>query len=62
MTVKDAVEATALFAKESKIATFIQTTYSTIVGVSTGAMKAFRIALVIMRDRCAGYRSYFIDH
>jgi hypothetical protein len=33
MTVKDAVEATALFAKESKIATFIQTTY-TIVGVS----------------------------
>jgi hypothetical protein len=37
MTVKDAVEATALFAKESKIATFIQTTYSTIVGVSTGA-------------------------
>jgi hypothetical protein len=34
MTVKDAVEATALFAKESKIATFIQTTYSTIVGVS----------------------------
>jgi hypothetical protein len=44
--IKDAVEATALFAKESKIATFIQTNYSTIVGVSTGAMKAFRIALI----------------
>lgn len=45
MTVKDAVEATALFAKESKIATFVQGLYSTVVGTSTGAMKLFRIAL-----------------
>lgn len=46
MTVKDAVEATALFAKESKIATFIQGAYTAVVGTSTGAMKAFKIALI----------------
>lgn len=46
MTVKDAVEATALFAKESKISTFVQGIYATVVGASTGAMKAFRIALI----------------
>jgi len=46
MTVKDAVEATALFAKESKISTFIQGAYATVIGTSTGAMKAFKIALI----------------
>jgi chemotaxis protein histidine kinase CheA len=46
MTVKDAVEATALFAKQSKISTAIQAAYATVVGASTGAMKIFRLALV----------------
>jgi hypothetical protein len=46
MTVKDAVEATALFAKQSKISTTIQAAYATVVGTSTGAMKVFRLALV----------------
>lgn len=46
MTVKDAVEATALFAKQSKISTTIQAAYATVVGASTGAMKIFRLALV----------------
>jgi len=46
MTVKDAVEATALFAKNSKIAAMAQAFYTTVVGTSTGAMKLFRIALV----------------
>jgi len=46
MTVKDAVEATALFAKESKISTFIQGAYATVIGTSTGAMKAFKVALI----------------
>ncbi len=45
MMVKDAVEASSLFGKESKIATGIQAAYSTVVGTSTGAMKAFKLAL-----------------
>jgi hypothetical protein len=46
MTVKDAVEATALFAKNSKIAAMGQALYATVVGTSTGAMKLFRLALI----------------
>jgi len=46
MTVKDAVEASVLFTKSQKIATITQRLYTTVVGTSTGAMKAFRIALV----------------
>ena len=46
MTVKDAVEATALFAKNSKLAAMAQAFYTTVVGTSTGAMKLFRIALI----------------
>jgi len=46
MTVKDAVEASVLFTKSQKIATITQGLYTTVVGTSTGAMKAFRIALV----------------
>ncbi len=45
MTIKDAVESLDLFSKGSRIATFQQTIYTTVVGTSTGAMKAFRIAL-----------------
>lgn len=45
MMVKDAVEASELFSKEGKIATAIQAGYATVVGTSTGAMKAFRLAL-----------------
>jgi hypothetical protein len=45
MMVKDAVEASALFSKEGKIATAVQAGYATVVGASTGAMKAFRLAL-----------------
>jgi hypothetical protein len=45
MMVKDAVEASELFSKEGKIATAVQAGYATVVGASTGAMKAFRLAL-----------------
>ena len=45
MMVKDAVEASSLFSKEGKIATAVQAGYATVVGASTGAMKAFRLAL-----------------
>lgn len=45
MMVKDAVEASVLFTKSQKIATFTQGIYNTVVGTSTGMMKAFRIAL-----------------
>lgn len=45
MTVKDAVEASVLFTKSQKVATITQGIYTTVVGTSTGAMKAFRIAL-----------------
>lgn len=46
MTVKDAVEASALFAKESKVGMAVQKAYTTVMGTSTGAMKAFKIALI----------------
>ena len=42
---KDSVEASELFSKEGKIATAVQAGYATVVGTSTGAMKAFRLAL-----------------
>lgn len=45
MMVKDAVEASELFSKEGKIATAVQAGYAAVVGTSTGAMKAFRLAL-----------------
>ncbi len=45
-TVKDAVEATALFTKESKIGALASKAYAIAVGTSTGAMKLFRLALV----------------
>jgi hypothetical protein len=45
MSVKDAVEATALFSKESAIATNAQKVYTFVVGGTTGALKALRIAL-----------------
>lgn len=46
MTVKDAVEATALFAKESKIGMAVTKAYTFVMAGSTGAMKAFKIALI----------------
>lgn len=46
MTVKDAVEATGLFAKGTTIATTAQKLYTLVVGTTTGALKALRIALV----------------
>jgi hypothetical protein len=45
MTVKDAVEATDLFTKSTKAQTVFQKIATTVIGTSTGAMKAFRIAL-----------------
>lgn len=45
MTVKDAVEASWLFTKSQKAAAIQQSIATTVVGTSTGAMKAFRIAL-----------------
>lgn len=45
MTVKDAVEASVLFTKSQKISATWQTIYTTVIGTSTGALKAFRIAL-----------------
>jgi len=46
MTVKDAVEATALFTKGTTVATTAQKIYTLVVGSTTGALKALRIALV----------------
>lgn len=46
MTVKDAVEASVLFTKSQRASAIAQGFYTTVVGTSTGAMKAFRIALV----------------
>jgi len=46
MTIKDAVEATALFSKGTTIATTAQKVYTLVVGSTTGALKALRIALV----------------
>lgn len=45
MTVKDAVEATALFTKSQKASSIMTSISTTVIGTSTGAMKAFRIAL-----------------
>lgn len=45
MTVKDAVEASWLFTKSQKAASIVTAIQTTVVGTSTGAMKAFRIAL-----------------
>lgn len=46
MTIKDAVEATDLFTKSTKAQTTFQKIYTAVMGTSTGAMKAFRIALI----------------
>jgi len=45
MTVKDAVEASVLFTKSQKAAAIVTAIQTTVIGTSTGAMKAFRIAL-----------------
>jgi len=47
MTVKDAVEASVLFTKSQKLSAMWQGIYTTVVGTSTGALKAFRIALAL---------------
>ena len=44
--VKDSLEAMVLFGKESKIGMAIQKAYTVVMGASTGAMKAFKIALI----------------
>jgi len=44
-TVKDAFESLELFDKGTKINTLSQTIYTAVVGTSTGALKAFKIAL-----------------
>jgi len=46
MTVKDAVEASALFAKESKVGMTVQKAYTAVMGSSTGALKIFKLALI----------------
>lgn len=46
MTVKDAVEASVLFTKSQRLAAIQQKVMSFAVGTSTGAMKAFRLALI----------------
>lgn len=46
MTVKDAVEASVLFTKSEKAKSIMTAISTTVVGTATGAMKAFRIALV----------------
>lgn len=46
MMVKDAVEASVLFTKSQKLAAIQQKIYTLVMGTSTGAMKAFRIALI----------------
>jgi hypothetical protein len=46
MTVKDAVEASGLFTKGTTIASTAQKVYAMVVGSTTGALKALRIALV----------------
>jgi len=45
MTIKDAVEATGLFTKGTTIATVAQKAYTFVVGTTTGALKALRLAL-----------------
>jgi hypothetical protein len=44
-TVKDAAESTSLFSKEGIIGAGVQKAYALVVGTSTGAMKAFKLAL-----------------
>ncbi len=44
--VKDSLEAMVLFSKESKIGMGIQKAYTFVMGASTGAMKAFKVALI----------------
>ena len=46
MTVKDAVEAMDLFTKSTKVQTVFQKIQTFVMGTSTGALKAFRIALI----------------
>lgn len=46
MTVKDAVEATGLFTKGTTIASTAQKAYTAVVGTSTGALKALKVAIV----------------
>jgi len=46
MTVKDAVEASGLFTKGTTIASTAQKAYALVVGSTTGALKALRVALV----------------
>ena len=46
MTVKDAVEASALFAKQSKIGMAVQKAYTFVMGTSSGALKVFKLALI----------------
>jgi len=46
MTVKDAVEASDIFTKSTKAQTTVQKLSTLVIGTSTGALKAFRIALV----------------
>ncbi len=46
MQIKDAVEATALFTKGTTIASLAQKAYTFVVGTTTGALKALRLALV----------------
>lgn len=45
MTIKDAVESFALFGQGTSLATLKQTIFTAVVGTSTGALKAFKIAL-----------------
>lgn len=44
-TARDAIEATALFTTGTNLSTIAQRAYTFVVGTSTGALKAFRIAL-----------------
>ena len=44
-TVKDSIEALGLFTKGTNLSTVAQRAYTMVVGTSTGALKAFRIAL-----------------
>jgi len=46
MTVKDAVESMDLFTKSTKVQTAFQKIQTFVMGTSTGALKAFRVALI----------------
>lgn len=45
-TVKDTVEASTLFTKTTVVQTTVQKAYALVVGTTTGALRAFRIALI----------------